>query len=204
MKQPKLIKVCGLRVNEASAAVAQLKGVDLLGFIFYPQSKRYAEETIDSHGKERVGIFVNASVETIETAIKDHSLTMVQLHGDETPAFCKEVSDMIPVIKAFGISEAKDLHIAEYYHDSVKYLLFDTKSDGYGGTGKTFDWRILEDYTGPTPFFISGGIGLDSLNQLKKFQHPKLAGIDLNSRFEVEPGVKNPSFINAFIHSYHA
>jgi len=146
-----------------------------------------------------VGVFVNASLETILLAIEEHLLTAVQLHGDETPEFCQQLPKNILVIKAFGIQKRTDLAITYAYSNVVDYFLFDTKSEQRGGSGKTFDWEILAHYKGPRSFFLSGGIGLDTLVSIKQFDHPFCIGYDLNSRFETAPCVKNVALINTFI-----
>ncbi|MES2558025.1 MAG: phosphoribosylanthranilate isomerase [Bacteroidota bacterium] len=195
----KQIKVCGLTNNIESTKIAAIPEVDFIGFIFAEQSPRFTQESIPSFGKQRVGVFVNASLETIETAILQHQLTAVQLHGDETPDFCTQLPNDILVIKAFGIATKADLEATDEYHNVVDYFLFDTKSSKRGGSGTSFDWEILEGYQGPRSFFLSGGIGLDTLVSLRHFDHPLCIGYDLNSRFETTPKVKNVQLIEIFI-----
>lgn len=195
----KHIKVCGLTANAESRTIATLPEVDFIGFIFAEQSPRFTRESVLSSGKQRVGVFLNASLKTIETAIHEHRLTAVQLHGDETPAFCEQLPNDILVIKAFGIASKTDLEATAGYNKVVDYFLFDTKTEQRGGSGTTFDWKILANYKGPRSFFLSGGIGLETLVSLRQFDHPFCIGYDLNSRFETAPGVKNVALIETFI-----
>ena len=196
-----MIKVCGLSDNESSRQVASLNGVDCIGFIFYNGSKRYTENTISSKQKNRVGVFVNENATQIIELVKQHQLTHVQLHGNETVEFCANLTINALKMKAFGISKREDFQHVYAYEKSVDYFLFDTKTIEYGGSGQQFDWSILEAYTGNTPFFLSGGIGPESVAAIKQIQHPKLIGIDINSRFEVEPGIKDFNQIQLFVDS---
>lgn len=193
-----IIKVCGLTDNESSRQVAALPGVDYLGFIFYENSKRFTQTSIDTN-KKKVGVFVNASADYISEQIKKHSLDVVQLHGNEAPELIKKLPTHVKVIKAFGIAIEADLEATKAYENIVDYFLFDTKSESHGGTGTVFEWQTLNAYKGSTPFFLSGGIGLDLTERLKHFSHPKLAGYDLNSRFETEPKIKDPEQIATFL-----
>lgn len=193
------IKVCGLRSNPESTAVARINEVDYIGFIFAEQSPRFTEETIPTPGKQRVGVFVNAPLETILQAIQTHALSTVQLHGDESPEYCAALPEAITVMKAFGIADASDLQAIAAYESAIDYVLFDTKSPERGGSGKPFDWAILDQYEGTTPFFLSGGIGPESVPALRDFKHPRFYGIDLNSRFELQPGIKDAPLIQTFI-----
>lgn len=195
----KQIKVCGLTNNLESKRVTLIPEVDFIGFIFAEQSPRFTQKATPSFGKQRVGVFVNATLETIQLAIEEHLLTAVQLHGDETPEFCTQLPSDILVIKAFGIQTKADLEHTSLYAHVVDYFLFDTKSTKRGGSGTSFDWTILTDYKGPRSFFLSGGIGLDTLVALRHFDHPFCIGYDLNSRFETAPGIKNVQLIETFI-----
>jgi phosphoribosylanthranilate isomerase len=177
-------------------------GADMIGFVFYPKSLRYVEkvpEYLPQHAK-RVGVFVNEKVETVQTTITRFGLHYVQLHGEESPEYCRLIRrSTIPVIKAFPISQEKDLQTVSMYEGLCDYYLFDTKCDGYGGSGKSFDWNILSEYKDRTPFLLSGGISIDSIEVWKYFKHPRLAGIDINSRFETTPGVKDVKSIKSFL-----
>ena len=189
-----LIKVCGLRDNFQE--VTALKP-DFAGMIFYEKSPRYAG--LNDGGilrqkvpnVKKVGVFVNASEDYIFDNVLKYNLDFVQLHGGETAAFCEKIRQKVPVIKAFGISSKEDLAIAQNYAQKVDYLLFDTKTKGYGGSGVKFDWEILKDVVFETPFFLSGGISLESLPEIKALKINNLAGVDLNSRFELSPAKKD-------------
>ena len=193
-----IIKVCGLTENESSRKVSEIDGVDLLGFIFYEGSKRFTDVSFDS-GKKKVGVFVNASFAYITTQINTHKLDFVQLHGNESPEMVSKLRNIVKIIKAFGIATEADLEATKPYESLVDYFLFDTKSDNHGGTGTPFNWEVLQSYKGTTPFLLSGGIGLESVENLNHFTHAKLAGYDLNSRFELSPKVKDPIQISTFI-----
>ena len=183
--------------------------IDMMGLIFYEKTKRYAGNLpaselriVPSH-IQKVGVFVNASKEDIFEKIKEYDLQIVQLHGEESPDFCKEIKKMgVKVIKSFsieGIDDFKQLHL---YENVCDYFLFDTKTPLYGGSGNKFDWEILSLYDGQKPFILSGGIGLEDVELIKKFQHSKLYGIDLNSRFEISPGEKDIGKLREFFQKY--
>lgn len=192
-----IIKVCGLTDNDSSRQVSELP-VDYLGFIFYEGSKRFTGSTFATP-KKKVGVFVDATLEYIIAQIEKHNLSTIQLHGSESPEFIRQLPKGIEAIKAFGIATAADLEAVKTYKDLVDYFLFDTKSPQHGGTGTAFDWQVLNAYQGDTPFLLSGGIGSDSVETLKNFIHPKLAGYDLNSRFETAPMQKAPALVAQFL-----
>jgi phosphoribosylanthranilate isomerase len=193
-----IIKVCGLTDNTESNTVAELDGVDMLGFIFYEGSSRYTESTLAT-AKKKVGVFVNAPLDYVMEKIQTHKLNAVQLHGGEPPEYIKQLPKGIEIIKVFGIASAEDLEQTKAYEGLADMFLFDTKSPKHGGTGTAFDWQVLENYKGETPFLLSGGIAPDSAEALKKFSHPKLAGYDLNSRFELAPKIKDATLIANFL-----
>ena len=196
-----LIKVCGMRDPENIRQTASLD-IQLMGFIFYPDSKRYTEYVPDSlpAAVKKVGVFVNATGSFIKECVTRYGLGLVQLHGNESPALCKELHEAgIPVIKAFSVESESDLLRTDSYSGYCDYFLFDTKCAGYGGSGKSFDWSVLSAYRGDTPFFLSGGINPDSLISLTEFAHSKWAGIDLNSGFETAPGIKDVEKLKEFI-----
>jgi len=193
-----IIKVCGLTDNESSTQVAKLDGVDYVGFIFYDGSRRFTECTLTTD-KQKAGVFVNATVEYITEQVVKHKLDIIQLHGNESPEFIGLLPKGIKIIKAFGIATEDDLEATHLYEGLTEYYLFDTKSDSHGGTGTHFNWQVLDAYKGSTQFLLSGGIGLESVEKIKHFKHPQLAGYDLNSRFELSPKVKDPRQIATFI-----
>ena len=186
-------KVCGLKHPENIKQTAELKP-NYMGFIFYPQSKRFVGEdfiipAIPSEIK-KVGVFVNASATYIIDKIDQYKLDLIQLHGDEKPDFCEVFNHLIPVIKAFGIDESFDFKKLEAYKECCSYFLFDTKTTEYGGSGKSFDKKILEKYDNSIPFFLSGGLGLEEVEKLVS-EKSKIYAIDVNSKFEIEPGLKD-------------
>lgn len=190
------LKVCGLKYPENIKQVAQLKP-DYMGFIFYPKSKRFVGDdfimpTISPEIK-KVGVFVNATASYIIDKVDEHKLDLIQLHGDENSGFCEVLNHFIPVIKAFGIDGEFDFKILESYKSVCSYFLFDTKTKEYGGSGKQFDWELLEKYDNSLPFFLSGGIGLEEIDQFENLKIRKLNihALDVNSKFEVESGLKD-------------
>ncbi|MDR3119578.1 MAG: phosphoribosylanthranilate isomerase [Mediterranea sp.] len=202
----KRIKVCGLRDGENIYNIEQLD-VDFIGLIFYRRSPRCIYETPDYLPRDtgRVGVFVNESLMNMKIISNQFLLDHVQLHGDESPDVClaMRISGQ-GVIKSFPVATEKDLEKTKEYEGSCDYFLFDTKCETYGGSGKPFDWNILQSYNGKTPFFLGGGIGPDSVEALKLFDHPQLFGYDLNSRFEIRPGLKDVKKIARFIKQIRA
>ena len=199
-----IIKVCGMRDADNIQALEQL-GIDWMGMIFWPQSSRYVAEVPSYLPKQvrRVGVFVDASLEDIRQHASDYQLDLIQLHGKETPAFAEALKPL-SVIKAFNIADAEDLKQTKAYEGIVDYFLFDTKGKVVGGNGEKFDWSLLSSYHGETPFLLSGGIGPDDVEAIKSFRHPKCIGIDLNSRFEQAPALKDISKLRNFIKQlYH-
>lgn len=202
------IKVCGNRDLNQLEELSEL-GVDYAGFIFYEQSPRYALKKLNGKDVvklkltlEKVGVFVNASEDEIMKQIDDFGLNMVQLHGDETPSFCSRISDQIKVIKSFRIADF-DTNIdwlVQEYDEVCDYYLFDKGSAGlYGGTGEKFNWDLLVKSGIGKPFFLSGGIRLNDAGTIEKFKHDFFYGVDVNSRFEKEPGVKDMKLISEFV-----
>lgn len=227
-----LIKVCGMRHPDNIRAVSQLP-IDYMGLIFYPKSSRYvgmassgtgllpdiADKAIIGLGNttvssyiNKVGVFVDASVQDIITHVVNFELDAIQLHGSETPTFIRNlkatlVPDICPKIKIFkaiSIASAEDFDRCSQYYGIVDMFVFDTKCVGHGGSGKQFDWSVLNSYKGNTPFLLSGGIGFEDAERIKSIQHPQLAGVDLNSRFEIEPGLKDVELLKAFINNTFA
>jgi len=200
-----LVKICGMKYPENIHAVAALKP-DYMGFIFYPKSPRYVEPldiaTLNSlpESIKKIGVFVNEDLEDILTIATKYNLDGVQLHGTELVKMCKELRKAgFIVIKAFPIAEAYNFKVTKVYEGSCDYFLFDTKTDAYGGSGLKFNWGMLDEYVGETPFLLSGGIAADDAEAILKIEHPKFAGIDLNSKFEVKPGEKNVELLRDFI-----
>ena len=202
------IKVCGMREAVNIRAVDAL-GVDYMGFIFYPRSSRYVtvKPSIMPCKAKRVGVFVDATTADIIDHITTFDLDVVQLHGNESPDFCQQlrmeadnlIYNKIDIWKAISVESGSDLKVSETYADVVNAFVFDTKCTSYGGSGLQYDWNILCDYTCHIPFLLSGGIGPDDVERLRLFHHPQFAGIDLNSRFESAPAVKDIDKLDAFI-----
>jgi phosphoribosylanthranilate isomerase len=202
------VKVCGNRNLNQIKELDDLE-IDYAGFIFYEQSPRYVLKKIKGEkiknlelSIQKVGVFVNASEEEVMKGIDEFGLDVVQLHGDETSSFCSQISDHIKVIKAFRITDP-DTNIdwmVKEYDEACDYYLFDKGSAGlYGGTGQKFDWNILTRSAINKPFFLSGGIDSNDAEALRKFEHPFFYGVDVNSRFETEPGIKDIQLIKDFI-----
>ena len=201
------IKVCGNTEIEQLKELNDLD-IDYAGLIFYDQSPRFALKKLSGNKiKEsgisiiKVGVFVNASEEEIMKQVEGFGLDMVQLHGDETASFCKRISDHVKVIKVFRLSDL-DTNIdwlVKEFDEVCDYYLFDKSSAGlYGGTGQKFDWNLLLKSKIGKPFFLGGGIERNDVEALRKFTHPFFYGVDVNSRFETSPGVKNIEMIKEF------
>lgn len=199
-----LIKVCGMRDDKNIDSLIKLEP-DFIGLIFYEKSLRYVGSTPteiqakELQGVKKVGVFVNQSQDFIVQTIKRFKLDAIQLHGSESPEFCKELKNNgIMVIKAFSIANAEDLKIVASYDNSVHMNLLDTKTVLMGGSGRKFDWTLLQDYSSKTPFLLSGGIDDTDIDAILAIDNPLFAGIDLNSKFETEPAVKNIDKLERF------
>ena len=206
MERKRIIKVCGMTDASNIRQVAET-GVDWIGMIFWQPSSRCCHDpgvaqTIPE-GIQRVGVFVDEEVETIVRRTEECGLNRVQLHGRETATSIRQLRQRLPqgveIIKAISILTLDALALAEDYEPLVDYLLFDTKCETVGGSGRQFDWSILNHYQGQRPFLLSGGIGPDDARRLAAFSHPQLAGYDLNSRFETAPGIKNVEALQRFL-----
>lgn len=192
------IKICGLKHKTNLFDVVEA-GVDYVGMIFYEKSPRYVLDSLYPEDVwflpdevEKIGVFVNASFDEIKKYAKLYQLNLIQLHGNETPEVCKQLQNLgYGVIKAFGVDESFDFNRLKPYHTSVDFFLFDTKTSDYGGSGITFDWNILTNYTLDIPVFIGGGVSLENLNELLNFNFPFLYSVDMNSKLEIEPGLKD-------------
>ena len=180
---------------------------DYIGFIFYEKSPRYigkkiAPEILDAipPSIKKVGVFVNASEREMKNIIVQNGLNMVQLHGNESPEICQLIRlGGIEVIKAFSVDESFDFHSIKSYQESCGYFLFDTKTHEYGGSGKQFNWNLLDKYTFSKPVFLSGGIGAEDVEKIKQLNNKNIKAIDINSRFETEPGIKDIKAIGSFM-----
>lgn len=223
------IKVCGMRDADNIRAVAALD-IDFLGFIFYPKSPRYTpkaipeaeliadtattarHDNIEWRKPQRVGVFVDETPQAIIAHIHNDQLDYVQLHGHELPEMIDnlkrtvipDIRHSLKVIKAFSISKPDDLLQTKAYEGIADLFLFDTPTESYGGSGKKFDWQMLQAYDGHTPFLLSGGIGPEDIDRIRTFEHPHCIGIDLNSRFETAPGIKDVEALRRFTEKLRA
>jgi phosphoribosylanthranilate isomerase len=198
------LKICGMKYPENITQVAALQP-DYLGFIFYKKSKRHFDGIIPALPQtiKKVGVFVDASNDYINDKIKRYNLKTIQLHGDETPVFCRQFYNKnLEIIKVFSVGEQFDFKVLEKYETVVDYFLFDTKGAQKGGNGISFDWTLLDKYPSQKPYFLSGGIGLESVNDIKQFKKSPASkycyALDINSQFEDAPGQKNIEKLKAF------
>jgi phosphoribosylanthranilate isomerase len=196
------LKVCGMRELENIEKLTALQP-DYMGFIFWAPSSRYVSQpTLKLPDTiKKTGVFVDASVDYIQSTIQNHQLKAVQLHGDETPDYCSLIQKFnVEVIKAFSIKDHFDFTILDAYQKHCDYFLFDTKGALPGGNGYAFDWSLLNEYPLDKPFFLSGGIGPEDLQKIKQLINTPLPlfAIDVNSKFERSPGLKNTNLLNLF------
>ncbi len=201
------IKVCGITEMKQ---LQQLDGLDIdfAGLIFYPESPRYVGDKLNKKeikkadfDLKKVGVFVNPEMIDVLDAIDDYGLEVVQLHGDESPEMCEDLSSEVEVIKAFRITGNENIDELVAAYDAVcDYYLFDTGGlkESFGGTGQQFDWNILSKAKIEKPFFLSGGISVEDAARVMAFKHPDLFGVDINSKFETAPGVKDMKLILQF------
>jgi phosphoribosylanthranilate isomerase len=204
------LKVCGITQAEQLRQLDELD-VDFAGLIFYAQSARYVLNKLKGEevqnlklSLKKVGVFVNASEEDIMTQLEQYRLDIIQLHGDETPSFCKHISNYVSVTKAFRITKRNEQNIdwmIKPYEEFCDFYLFDTNRKGaYGGTGEKFDWEILKDHKINKSFFLSGGIGVNDIGKIKAFDHPFFYAVDVNSKVEIEDGIKDIAAITKLKH----
>lgn len=196
---PFKIKICGMKFHDNIIETSQLQP-DFFGFIFYKNSSRFFEGIIPDLPKKikKVGVFVDQDLITIYQKITQYQLQLVQLHGNENPEFCEKLQSLpIKVIKTFAISTDFDFQILDPFENVCDYFLFDTKGKNPGGNGHSFDWDILKNYKSSKPLFLSGGIGLSSIEAIQNLKIPIFA-LDLNSKFEIQPGLKNITLLQTF------
>ena len=195
------LKVCGMRDSDNIRELMEVKP-DFMGMIFYQKSSRYVEELPQTDlDVATVGVFVNESTEVIQEKSKKFGFQMVQLHGSESVEQAEELKLLgFKVIKVFGVMDQLPLEEMKPYESTVDYFLFDTKTSQHGGSGQKFDWSILESYDLDKPFFLSGGIDLEDLESIKALNIPQLYAVDINSRFERAPAVKDIQKIKSFKH----
>lgn len=197
------LKVCGMKVPANIGEVTTLEP-DYMGFILYPGSERFIADLDPAvvqnipAGIKTTAVFVNEDLEVVKKSIELYGFKAVQLHGTESPAYCLELRGSAEVIKAFGVSADFDFTVLESYADAADYFLFDTQTPKHGGSGKTFSWQLLERYHLIKPYFLSGGIGIDHAAALLQIDDSRLYAIDVNSKFEQVPGLKNISQVRQF------
>ncbi len=186
-------------------------GIDWMGFIFCRKRPRHVSTPateIPKISARRIGVFVDESVEEMMSKAREYELGAIQLHGDEGRDVCEELRDRLPasilLIKAISVRTVDDLSKCHAYEGVVDYFLFDTKCETKGGSGRQFDWSVLDAYEAETPFLLSGGIGPEDVERVKAFRHPRCMGIDLNSRFEIAPGMKDAAALRSFVTSLKA
>ncbi len=200
------VKVCGLTDPENTIEIANVSP-DFLGFIFYPGSKRYVgnkpKESLFCKippGILKTGVFVNEQPLKIINTMNLYGLDIVQLHGNESPEYCNTLKKKgLVIIKAFEISNSFSFKVLEQYIKACEYFLFDTKTGSQGGSGLKFDWRKINEYNLNKQFLLSGGIGPEDASQVKEINHKYLFAVDINSRFEISPGIKDYKKIKEFI-----
>lgn len=201
------IKVCGMKYPENIQAIAQLNP-DFMGLIFYPKSKRFAgglsvEAALFADTIKKVGVFVNEEEDKIKEYAKKYSFNFLQLHGEESPVLCESLKNAgHQIIKVFSVGEDFNFSEVKDYKDVADYFLFDTKSDSYGGTGKKFNWSIFDKYDNSKGIFLSGGIGPNDADEIKNLKGLNIYALDINSKFEIEPGLKNVEMVREFIANF--
>lgn len=194
-----IIKVCGILDSNHFSHLATT-GADWFGLNFYDKSKRYfLSNSIEKiKNTTTIGVFVNADIPFIKEKISTFDLDFVQLHGNESTAYCNEIKALTKVIKVFQVNDSFDFKQTQEYN-FCDYFLFDTKCKSYGGSGKKFNWEKLQEYTGEVPFILAGGIGPQDINFLSNIKHEKLKGVDINSKFEKSPGIKDVNLVTTFV-----
>nr|WP_309756045.1 phosphoribosylanthranilate isomerase [Flavobacterium sp.] len=202
------LKICGMKYPDNILEVGSLLP-DYLGFIFWEQSTRYFDGIIPELPKsiKKVGVFVNETAAVILEKVQKYNLQVIQLHGHESVAFCSDLrlvmGNEIEIIKVFSVEDTFDFEVLQPFEAVCDYFLFDTKGKLPGGNGSTFDWKVLEKYPSSKPFFLSGGIGIEEIeavNEIAKTNLP-LYAIDVNSKFEIEPGLKDKTTLKKFQHN---
>ncbi len=196
------VKVCGMIRREQ---IETLAGADYIGLIFAGKSPRRVTEPAENYRNitiPKVGVFVNSTLEDILEKANTYNLSVIQLHGDESPEFCQHLTDSgYRVWKALSVSDSVDLLRANDYDGGVERVVLDTRTPARGGSGQKFDWTILDSYHSTVPFMLAGGITPDDADSIKSIKNQRLMGVDINSRFEVGPGVKDINLVLNFIQS---
>lgn len=202
------LKICGMKYPDNIVEIGALLP-DYMGFIFWEKSARYFDGTMPDLPKsiKKVGVFVNESTEVILAKAQKYNLQAIQLHGQESVAFCSDLKSKIDasveIIKVFSVSDSFDFEVLKAFETVCDYFLFDTKGKLPGGNGTTFDWKVLENYPSTKPFFLSGGIGIEEIKSIQEISKTNLPiyAIDINSKFEIESGLKNEEKLKRFINN---
>ena len=197
-----ILKVCGMRDAQNIREVEAVVRPQMMGFICWEQSRRYVS-SVPAYLPTRcirTGVFVNPSMSHLRQKINSLRLQRIQLHGDESPEYCQRIIQQtgLPITKSLSIRQVEDIEQYRQYEGICDLLLFDTKCKTRGGSGEQFDWDILTHYKGSGPFLLAGGIGPRDAERLREFRHPMFLGIDVNSRFELSPGVKDVLLLREF------
>lgn len=197
-----LVKVCGIKTKDNFKAISKLP-ISMIGLNFYKPSPRYVntdvlDNSILNTTIKKVGVFVNEKASVIKRIALDYKLNYLQLHGNESVEYCKELANILPVIKVFSVNSNFDFNTTKGF-EMADYFLFDTKVDSFGGSGKKFDWAILKNYKGTIPFLLAGGISPLDYDAISNINHSQFKGIDINSKFEIAPGIKNSTQIKNFL-----
>lgn len=199
------IKVCGMKYHNNIDAVLESQP-DFIGFIFYEKSKRYIDNDLEiskiatNETIKKVGVFVNSPIQKVIETAKKHNLDFVQLHGEESIDYVKELhTKKVKIIKAFHITKNFNWEEITQFVDYSSCFLFDTATSNYGGSGLKFEWKQLKNYKEKLPFFLSGGISIEDYQEIKELTLPRLYGIDINSKFESSPGVKDINLVRTMI-----
>ena len=205
------LKVCGLKHKNNLFDVVEA-GVDFVGMIFYEKSPRYIINSLYPEDVwflpdevQKIGVFVDSDIEYIKKNVRLYQLDLIQLHGSESPEYCKEIrSEGYQLIKVFGVDTDFDFQVMEKYLDAVDYFLLDTKTKHFGGSGQQFDWTLLEKYPYQIPLFVGGGVGLENAELVLRKNYSFLYALDFNSRLETEPGLKDITKVKDAVRIVHS
>jgi phosphoribosylanthranilate isomerase len=214
MKRLVKLKVCGMKDPQNISELVSV-GPDYIGFIFYPSSRRFVGDLdltmVNKLVKNisKVAVFVNEPIENVVRTVLQGHFECVQLHGDESPEYCREIKEVLShvnIIKVFNIDEEFEFSIIHDYKPFCNYFLFDTKTEDYGGSGKSFNWKLLEKYDNEVPYFLSGGIGEEEIKEILELKSNgfNIHAIDINSKAELEPGIKDIQKVVKIIESIQA
>jgi phosphoribosylanthranilate isomerase len=195
------VKVCGIK-NQINLEGISTLPIDMIGLNFYSKSSRFVDQYLNTDGCpdhiSKIGVFVNHDIEDLKRLIKKYKLDYIQLHGNESPEYVNQLTPNFKVIKAISIENKSDFQETAKY-DNCSYFLFDTRTHLFGGSGNKFNWSFLNAYEGETPFLLAGGIGPNDYRRILDIDHHSFDGIDINSKFEIEPGIKDVNLIKAFL-----